>query len=130
MLKTLPFSWDSSMPAWDPFQPKPGDCHRYVPFPLNERCVELPVTLWQDFTLLEELQMRDISVWRAQIDAIHAIGGLINVIVHPDYLVGPQRLALYRSLLEHLLSKDGLWLATPSDVAAWQRSRADSARPS
>jgi hypothetical protein len=115
------------MPAWDPFQPKPGDCHRYVPFALNEQCIELPVTLWQDFTLLEELQMPDITVWKEQIDAIYAIGGLINVIVHPDYMVGAARLALYRSLLEHLSAKQGLWLASPSEVAAWERTRSGQA---
>src|SRR5438105_2000403 len=94
LLETLPspFDWDSSMPAWDPFQPKRGDCYSYAPFLLNERCVELPVTVWQDFTLFEELSVPDISIWQRQTDAIYAAGGLINVIVHPDYMRTRRRL--------------------------------------
>ena len=113
--------WDSSMPAWDPFQPKPGDCGRYFPFDLSERCLELPVTLWQDFTLLDELGMRDTEVWRRQADAIHERGGLINVIVHPDYMHDSDRIALYTQLLEHLRGLESIWIATPSEVVAWAR---------
>ena len=109
------------MPAWDPFQPKPGDCLTYVPFPLNAHCVELPVTLWQDFTLFEELEMKDIDVWRAQSDFIAGIGGLINVIVHPDYMLTEERLELYRALLDHLSRKTGLWITTPNQAADWAR---------
>ncbi|MGN6169812.1 MAG: hypothetical protein ACTHQQ_16820, partial [Solirubrobacteraceae bacterium] len=122
LLETIPFMWDSSMPAWDPFQPKRGDCLSYLPFKLNDRCVELPVTLWQDFTLFEELRLQDIGIWRKQIDFIWEIGGLINVIVHPDYMRSEQRLRLYRALLEHLQAMERLWIAKPSEVAAWLRS--------
>jgi peptidoglycan/xylan/chitin deacetylase (PgdA/CDA1 family) len=121
LLERVDFSWDSSMPAWDPFQPKPGDCMMYCPFKLSDRCVELPVTLWQDFTLFEELQMADIDVWRTQSEFIMEIGGLINVIVHPDYMLTPQRLGLYRALLEHLCAKETLWVTTPGQAAEWAR---------
>lgn len=119
LLETIPFAWDSSMPAWDPFQPTRGDCLAYVPFKLNDHCVELPVTLWQDFTLFEELSMEDIDIWRKQSDFIWRLGGLINVIVHPDYMRGEQHLRLYRDLLEHLRAMERLWLAKPFEVAAW-----------
>lgn len=120
LLETLPFTWDSSMPAWDPFQPKHGDCLRYFPFAINDRCVELPVTLWQDFTLFEELGMRDIDVWRRQIDVIYESRGLINVIVHPDYMLDSSRLGLYAELLAYLKTKQSLWITTPTEVAAWE----------
>lgn len=122
LLDTIPFSWDSSMPAWDPFQPKPGDCRKYLPFRLNAECVELPVTLWQDFTLFDELQFSDISIWRRQIDFIVGIGGLINVIVHPDYMLSPDRRRIYQQLLEYVRVVDGIWIATPSEVADWARA--------
>ncbi|MCD4707487.1 MAG: hypothetical protein K8S62_07090, partial [Candidatus Sabulitectum sp.] len=41
-MKTIPFKWDSSFPAWDPFQPQPGGCKQYSPFKLNETTWELP----------------------------------------------------------------------------------------
>lgn len=128
LLETVSFTWDSSMPAWDPFQPKRGDCLVYLPFKLNDKCVELPVTLWQDFTLFEELRQQDIGIWRKQIDFIWGIGGLINVIVHPDYMCSNQRLQSYRALLEHLRALDRLWIAKPSEVAAWVRGN-DHAEP-
>jgi peptidoglycan/xylan/chitin deacetylase (PgdA/CDA1 family) len=121
LLESISFTWDSSMPAWDPFQPMRGDCLTYLPFELNDHCVELPVTLWQDFTLFEELRLQDIGIWRKQIDFIWGIGGLINVIVHPDYMYSEQRMRLYRGLLEHLQAKERLWIAKPSEVAAWVR---------
>jgi hypothetical protein len=121
LLSRIPFSWDSSMPAWDPFQPKRGDCLRYVPFALNDECIELPVTLWQDFTLFDELGLSDIQVWRRQIDFVYEIGGLINVIVHPDYMVQDERLAMFRALLEYLDGKERLWQTTPTEVATWER---------
>lgn len=124
LLSTVAFRWDSSMPAWDPFQPKRGDCHQYVPFEINDICVELPVTMWQDFTLFEELQLTDINVWRAQADAIYAAGGMINVIVHPDYMMTAARRRLYLQLLEHLRGKEALWFATPSEVASWHHTQA------
>jgi len=123
LLAELPFGWDSSMPAWDPFQPQPGGCRRFTPFALNERCIELPVTLWQDFILLEELRMTDVGVWRTQVEFLHAIGGLINVIVHPDYIATPARLALYRELLQCITARPRTWIALPSEVADWERRR-------
>ncbi|MCD4847669.1 MAG: hypothetical protein K8R76_05720, partial [Candidatus Aegiribacteria sp.] len=118
LLRELPFSWDSSIPAWDPFQPQPGGCRCYYPFKLSDACVELPVTLWQDFTLFEELCESGIDIWKAQIDDIYKIGGLINVIVHPDYM-NEQRLSMYDELLEHLQSKQQLWFALPSGISRW-----------
>jgi peptidoglycan/xylan/chitin deacetylase (PgdA/CDA1 family) len=119
LLAELPLVWDSSQSAWDPFQPQAGGCGRYVPFRLQNGCVELPVTLWQDFTLFEELQCRNIDIWKLQIDDLYRGGALINLIVHPDYMLSTERLAFYRELLEHLLSKSGLWIALPAEIAQW-----------
>jgi peptidoglycan/xylan/chitin deacetylase (PgdA/CDA1 family) len=126
LLEELPFEWDSSMPAWDPFQPRPGCCLRYVPFKLTGHCVELPVTLWQDFTLFEELQLRDIEIWRRQIDVLYELGGLMTVIVHPDYAVTQERRDAYRRLLDYVLNKENVWTALPTDVARWEREEAQA----
>ena len=121
LLKTIGMSWDSSMPSWDPFQPGSPGCGRFFPFMLNEQCVELPVSLWQDFTLFEELEFRSISVWRKQIDFVYESHGLITVIVHPDYMLSEERLGYFRELLEYLLAKDRLWMTTPAQIADWVR---------
>ena len=121
LLGELPFAWDSSLPAWDPFQPMPGGCNRYRPFALNNHCIELPVTLWQDFTLFEELQVDALAVWERQLAAIVARGGLVNVIIHPDYLTTPVRVASFAGLLDRVAGDAGLWVTTPSAVADWSR---------
>lgn len=121
MMRSLDFSWDSSMPAWDPFQPQQGGCRSYFPFMLNQNCVELPVTLWQDFTVFEELQMDGIDVWINQISYISEIGGLINVITHPDYM-NSSRLRHYSELVSHIKKNCNAWITTPNVMADWVRS--------
>ncbi len=121
LLATVNLSWDSTLPAWDPFQPIPGGCGKFHPYLLNESCVELPLTLWQDFTLFEELGFDSIEVWRRQIDFLHEQGGLINLVFHPDYTLSEKRREYYRQLLQYLLAKPDLWVATPSQIAAWVR---------
>ena len=122
LLQELDFAWDSSVPAWDPFQPMPGGCGIYQPYMLNGQCVELPVTMWQDFTLFEELQIDPMVVWAKQAELIIAAGGLINIIIHPDYLLDKLRLEKYSALLEFLTRQEDVWLTTPSELVDWVRS--------
>jgi peptidoglycan/xylan/chitin deacetylase (PgdA/CDA1 family) len=114
--------YDSSFPDTDPFEPQPGGCCSILPF-FNRDMVELPVTMAQDHTLFEILRHRHTGVWRRKADWIAAHHGLVNVIVHPDYMGTPERLALYEELLDHLTALEGGWHALPRDVAAWWRAR-------
>lgn len=118
--------YDSSFPDTDPFEPQPGGCCSILPFFLGET-VELPITLVQDHTLWEILRRDEIGLWRSKSDWVAANGGLVNVIVHPDYLDRPARLRMYAELLEHLgellRRRDG-WHALPREVAEWWRQRA------
>jgi peptidoglycan/xylan/chitin deacetylase (PgdA/CDA1 family) len=92
-------SYDSSFPDTDPFEPQPGGCCSIVPFFLGD-LVELPITLVQDHTLFEILRERDIELWRRKASWIAQHGGLVNVLVHPDYMLSEQRLDLYERLLD------------------------------
>lgn len=121
MLKEIPFSWDSSIPSWDPFQPQPGGCGIYFPFKLTQSCIELPVTLWQDFTLINELQQKSIYIWKEQVDLIYEMGGMINIIIHPDYMP-KEKQGMYIELLSYLKRKEGVWFALPHQVAEWAQS--------
>ena len=49
--------------------------------------------------------------------------GLVNVIVHPDYVIDEARLALYERFLVFLAAQPGGWHALPRDVAHWWRER-------
>jgi peptidoglycan/xylan/chitin deacetylase (PgdA/CDA1 family) len=118
--------YDSSFPDTDPFEPQAGGCCSIHPFFIGD-LVELPITLVQDHTLFEILRRRSIDLWVDKSDWIIRHGGLINVIVHPDYLLTRERLALYEAFLVHLrgrIEQDHGWHALPRDIAAWWVTRA------
>ncbi|HWM62707.1 MAG TPA: hypothetical protein VNP96_01805 [Solirubrobacterales bacterium] len=114
--------YDSSFPDTDPFEPQSGGCCSILPFFLGEM-VELPITLVQDHTLWEILRQDTIELWTQKSDWIVENGGLINLIVHPDYLDTPARLRMYEEFLEYLAAQRDGWFALPRDVAAWWRTR-------
>jgi hypothetical protein len=121
--------YDSSFPDTDPYEPEPGGCCSILPYFLGS-LVELPVTMVQDHTLWEILREPDIGLWRRKADWIIANHGLINVIVHPDYVDSPQRLELYSQLLAYLreqLDAHNGWHALPREVASWWQARAGMA---
>jgi peptidoglycan/xylan/chitin deacetylase (PgdA/CDA1 family) len=118
--------YDSSFPDTDPFEPQPGGCCSIFPYFLGD-LTELPITVPQDHTLWEVLRQRSIDLWREKGDWIVAHHGLINVIVHPDYVTTAERLALYDQLLGYLrdrLDAEPGWHALPREVAAWWKARA------
>jgi hypothetical protein len=117
--------YDSSFPDTDPFEPQPGGCCSIFPFFLGD-LVELPITLVQDHTLWEILRQSSIDAWREKGDWLISEHGLINVIVHPDYVDSPERRALYDEFLGYLrarLDAERGWHARPQDVASWWKAR-------
>jgi peptidoglycan/xylan/chitin deacetylase (PgdA/CDA1 family) len=114
--------YDSSYPDTDPFEPQGGGCCWPFPF-FNGDMVELPVTLVQDHTHWEILQRPTIELWERKIAWLREVHGLVNVIVHPDYLLTDDRLKLYDELCAHLASLGDGWHALPRDVASWWRRR-------
>ena len=119
----LPCMYDSSFPHSDPFQPQAGGCLSIFPFFFGD-VVELPITLDQDYTLFGLLREQNIDLWIRKSEWIMRHHGLINVIVHPDYMTS-ERLALYEELLVFLRAQEGAWHALPRDVAQWWRDRAE-----
>ena len=115
--------YDTSFPDSDPFEPMGGGCCSILPFFLDD-LVELPITLVQDHTLFEILRSETIEPWTSKADWIIENHGLVNVIIHPDYLDTPRRLRMYEELLEYLAAQRGCWHALPRDVASWWRTRA------
>lgn len=126
-MRDLGCLYDSSFPDDDPFEPQPGGAGTVLPFFLGD-VVELPITLPQDHTLVEILGLAPGPVWTAKADWIAARGGLVNVIVHPDYTRGARRLADYEHLLAHLAARTDAWHALPREVASWWRGRTAVAR--
>lgn len=115
--------YDTSFPDSDPFEPQPGGCCSIFPF-LIEDLVELPITLVQDHTLFEILRERSVRLWIEKSDWIIENHGLVNLLVHPDYLLTQDRLDLYDEFLGYLADQTGGWHALPRDVARWWKTRA------
>jgi hypothetical protein len=121
----LGFDHDSSYPDTDPFEPQGGGCCTWLPF-VNDGLVELPITLPQDHTLFVILQRADEGLWLEKTDLLRARGGMALLDTHPDYLLEPARLELYKRFLARATADPGVWCALPSEVSAWWRRRADS----
>jgi hypothetical protein len=117
--------YDSSFPDTDPFEPQSGGCCSIFPYFLGD-LVELPITLVQDHTLWEILRIRSIHPWRDKGDWLISQHGLINVIIHPDYVSSWERVDLYDRLLGYLrarVDEERGWHALSRDVASWWKAR-------
>lgn len=119
----LPVEYDSSYPDSDPFEPQPGGCCSIFPYFFGD-VVELPLTMMQDHTMFEILQEPGIDRWTEKSEWIMRHHGLINLNVHPDYVVEQHLLDRYEAYLEYLAGhrEDG-WITLPRDVARWWRQR-------
>lgn len=118
----LPVEYDSSFPDTDPFEPQPGGCCSIMPFFFGD-VVELPITLTQDHTVWEILRSPGIELWEQKTEWLRRNHGLVNIIVHPDYVVEQRYLDRYEAFLAYLAGLDDLWHALPRDAARWWRER-------
>ena len=119
--------YDMSIPNVGHLDPQRGGCCTVMPYFIG-KMVELPLTCTQDYTLFHILKDFSIGLWRRQIDLIRGHNGLVNILVHPDYVIQSREQRVYRDLLEHLASlrdSDRMWTPLPRDAARWwkQRSR-------
>jgi hypothetical protein len=92
------------------------------------KLLELPVTTTQDYSLFHILRDHSIALWQQQIDLIMEKHGLINVIIHPDYVIEKRERETYEALLAHLArmrDEKGIWIALPDEVNRWWRQRSE-----
>lgn len=121
----LDFSYDMSVPNVAHLDPQRGGCCTVFPF-FNGKLLELPVTMIQDYSLFHILQDYTLDRWKQQIELIMENHGLMNFIVHPDYIRGARERGVYESLLNYLRSlqtEEGIWVALPREVDHWWRER-------
>jgi len=121
----LDFEYDMSVPSVAHLDPQRGGCCTVMPYFVGG-LVELPVTMTQDHTLFNVMGDFTNSLWQQQIQFIHRHNGLMNFIVHPDYILRQQAQDAFKSLLGvlgRMRQEDNLWLALPRDVNRWWRQR-------
>jgi hypothetical protein len=122
----LEFSYDLSVPNVAHLDPQRGGCCTVFPF-FNGRLLELPVTMTQDYTLFHILNDYSIDLWKEQISLIRQRHGLMQVIIHPDYIIDKVARDVYAKLLGYLAELRACgetWIALPCEVAVWWRLRA------
>jgi hypothetical protein len=122
----LDFEYDMSVPSVAHLDPQRGGCCTVMPYFIGD-LLELPVTVSQDYSLFHILRDYSTRLWEEQIESILQQNGLINVIIHPDYLTGSREKGLYAALLSHLAElreRSHLWITTPAEANRWWRQRA------
>jgi hypothetical protein len=122
----LDFEYDMSVPNVAHLDPQRGGCCTVMPYFIGD-LLELPVTVSQDYSLFHILRDYSTRLWEEQIELVLQQNGLINMIVHPDYLTGTRERDLYAALLAHLAKlreRRQLWITTPGEVNRWWRQRA------
>ncbi|MCE9556640.1 MAG: hypothetical protein K8T91_25100 [Planctomycetes bacterium] len=124
-LQDLEVEYDASYFDIDPYQAMPGGVGSLWPF-IAGHFVELPYTLPQDHTLLIVLGEASTRIWDEKLKYIQRRSGMALMLTHPDYLLDPDKLKLYRDFLARVNDAGGFWHALPRDVARWWRRRDES----
>lgn len=120
------FSYDMSVPNVAHLDPQRGGCCTVFPYFVGD-ILELPLTTTQDYPLFNIIRSNPMEMWSQQTESIIAKHGLVSFIIHPDYIIEPERQALYHELLQMLKrysSQKNVWLALPREVDVWWRERA------
>ncbi len=126
LMPTTGFDYDSSYHDSAPHEPQPGGSCTYLPF-FNEQLVELPMTVPMDHTLFEILGHTDGTVWKEKAEDLRRRGGMICILVHPDYVECPGLLEAWKEFLAQFSGDDSVWQPLPMELSAWWRRRAESA---
>lgn len=124
----LKFSYDMSVPNVAHLDPQRGGCCTVMPYFFGNGILEIPVTTVQDYSLYNILHDYSIDLWKQQTKIIMEKNGCMSFIVHPDYVMHPRELIVFKELLAYLdsLRKNcGVWITTPGEVNRWWRQRAE-----
>jgi hypothetical protein len=121
----LNISYDMSVPNVAHLEPQRGGCCTVFPYFIG-KILELPLTTIQDYSLFHMLGDYSIELWKKQIELIMEKHGLISFITHPDYLLQPRSMDVYKTLLAYLSElrrQRKIWIPRPGDMNRWWRQR-------
>lgn len=120
-LEETGYVYDTSIPAWEPKHPQTMKTHGIgtaTPMKMS-KIVEIPITLPQDDQMLHVLGItpkRTVEAWIDLMGMVKDIGGVCNILMHPDYeLVSPDGLNAYEELLSAIAISDA-WVTTPKEL--------------
>jgi peptidoglycan/xylan/chitin deacetylase (PgdA/CDA1 family) len=75
--------------------------------------------VWHSIRHPRVIQTNDhiFSVWKEEFDELYQWGGLFNLVLHPQAIGRPSRIALLRRFISYVRTFDGVWWANGTDVA-------------
>src|SRR5260370_29876418 len=88
--------------------------------------LELSLTTDEDYSLFQILKDYSTTLWKQQMSIILKGYGLMNFLVHPDYVIPDVARDVYKGLLEEirrLRSSGDIWVPLPGEVDRWWRER-------
>jgi hypothetical protein len=124
-LPELDFSYDMSVPNVAHLDPQSGGCCTLFPYFIG-KTLEIPVTVTQDYSLFHIIGEYTLDLWKQQAGLILDKHGLMNFIVHPDYIIDEKPQQTFRDLLAHLSklrAEQNIWIPLPHEVDEWWRAR-------
>jgi hypothetical protein len=139
-LHELDIAYDLSTFDTDPFEPQSDGVETIFPFWVerssdNNRYLELPYTLVQDFTLFVLMKETSARLWKNKLDWIAGRGGMALVNTHPDYMAfGSTRPSMetypvehYLDLLRYIKSRyaGSYWNALPREMVPFCKTIGD-----
>jgi hypothetical protein len=125
-MQYLDFSYDMSIPNVARLEAQRGGCCTLMPYTLPGGTTELPVTMIEDYTLFHILKDFSIELWKRQMKMAIDGNGLMNFIIHPDYVESDRTQRLFRELLQEIdlvRSTRNVWVSLPREVDLWWRER-------
>lgn len=121
----LHFEYDMSVPNVAHLDPQRGGCCTTFPYFIGN-ILEIPVTMVQDYSLFNILHSYGLDLWQKQMDIIRRKYGVMNFIVHLDYIINGREQGVYKGLLSKLAELRkfaGLWTPLPGELNDWWRQR-------
>jgi len=126
--RELSFAYDSSLMADE-------DCYELLLAGEPTGIVELPVEWIRDdavyFSMHRFQSLRPYTppqgvfeIWRRELDAAHADGGIFQLTMHPHVIGYRSRIWIVEELIRHAQALGNVWFATHAEVALWARDHA------
>ncbi|HZS34158.1 MAG TPA: polysaccharide deacetylase family protein [Methylomirabilota bacterium] len=68
-----------------------------------------------------------LSTWTEELRGMHAVGGAVTLILHPQFIGRPSRVVMLEALVEYARTLPGVWLTHGRELAGWVASDAAQA---
>jgi hypothetical protein len=124
-MQDLNIEYDLSFFDTDPFEPIPGGTMSIWPFKIG-RFIELPATLVQDNTLVNQLGEKTPELWFTKVEYLRRYHGMVLLNSHPDYLIKNSVWKVYEEFLQRMHEFNDCWNGLPRDAARWWKFRTEN----